>query len=113
MNSFSSLEVKRRLRSESNLAKLSALINWSGFENILSVIGNSETILGCRRPYNKISMLKLILLGQWNSMSDEQLEEALRVRLDFISFYGIIAVVVVVVLCDSFSSRYVVKWKLT
>jgi IS5 family transposase len=33
-------------------------------------------------------MLKLILLGQWNSLSDEELEYSLRVRLDFIAFCG-------------------------
>jgi IS5 family transposase len=33
-------------------------------------------------------MLKLILLGQWNSLSDEELEYAVKVRLDFISFCG-------------------------
>tara|TARA_B100000497_G_C7323890_1_gene215664 strand:+ start:193 stop:381 length:189 start_codon:yes stop_codon:yes gene_type:complete len=39
-------------------------------------------------PYNKISMLKLVLLGQWNSLSDEELEYAVRIRLDFITFYN-------------------------
>jgi IS5 family transposase len=33
-------------------------------------------------------MLKLVLLGQWNSLSDEELEYSLRVRLDFIAFCG-------------------------
>ncbi len=33
-------------------------------------------------------MFKLILLGQWNSMSDAELEYALMIRLDFISFCG-------------------------
>jgi len=39
-----------------------------------------------RKSYDKISMLKLVLLGQWNSLSDEELEYAVKVRLDFISF---------------------------
>ena len=31
-------------------------------------------------------MFKLILLGQWHRLSDTQIEEALRVKLDFLVF---------------------------
>jgi IS5 family transposase len=34
-------------------------------------------------------MFKAILLGQWHSLSDAKLEEALAVRLDFIDFCGL------------------------
>lgn len=43
---------------------------------------------GGNSSYDKIAMFKLILLGQWNNLSDPELEYALRVRLDFISFCG-------------------------
>jgi transposase, IS5 family len=40
------------------------------------------------KGYNNVSMFKAILLGQWHSLSDSGLEEALRLRLDFMIFTG-------------------------
>jgi IS5 family transposase len=34
-------------------------------------------------------MFKAILLGQWHSLSDRQLEESLLVRIDFMQFCGL------------------------
>lgn len=45
-------------------------------------------IRGGERPYDPIKMFKAILLGQWYSLSDPALEEALCVRLDFMIFTG-------------------------
>jgi IS5 family transposase len=89
MASFSSFAVKHRLQENSKLLKLDKLIDWSRFESLLRGIHKNDIdSKGGRRCYDKICMLKLVLLGQWNSLSDEELEYAVRVRLDFISFCG-------------------------
>lgn len=89
MVSFASLSVKHRLKDNSKLLKLDKLINWNRFRDLLSGIHKNDIDSnGGRKSYDKISMLKLILLGQWNSLSDEELEYSLRVRLDFIVFCG-------------------------
>jgi transposase, IS5 family len=90
MTSFASLAVDHRLGDHSKLSKLAKLIDWDRFNKYLSKIHKSDInpANGGRESYDKISMLKLILLGQWNSMSDPELEYAIRIRLDFISFCG-------------------------
>jgi len=89
MVSFASLSVKHRLKDNSKLLKLDKLINWNRFRDLLSGIHKNDIDSnGGRKSYDKIAMLKLILLGQWNSLSDEELEYSLRVRLDFIAFCG-------------------------
>lgn len=91
MVTFSSLSMSERLKDNSKLLKLDKLIDWERLRLSLGKIHkkdfNEDSDRG-RRSYDKISMLKLVLLGQWNSLSDEELEYSLRVRLDFISFCG-------------------------
>jgi IS5 family transposase len=43
---------------------------------------------GGPEPYSPLSMFKLVLLGQWHRLSDMQMEQALKVRLDFLVFCG-------------------------
>jgi IS5 family transposase len=43
---------------------------------------------GGPEPFDPIVMFKALLLGQWHNLSDAGLEEALRVRLDFMLFCG-------------------------
>lgn len=70
MVSFASLSTKERLKNNSKLLKLDKLINWRRLESYLSGIHKNDiNSNGGRKSYNKISMLKLILLGQWNSLS--------------------------------------------
>ncbi len=73
------------------LKQLDKLINW---ERLRSYLVNkkdfNENSDRGRKSYDKISMLKLVLLGQWNSLSDEELEYAVKVRLDFIHFVALI-----------------------
>ncbi len=90
MTSFASLAVNHRLGNHSNLFKLSRLIDWSKFDQYLFGLNKNDLNPGNggNKSYHKTAMFKLILLGQWNSLSDADLEYALRVRLDFISFCG-------------------------
>lgn len=90
MTSFASLAIDHRLGDCSKLSKLAKLIDWSRFEKYFSKIHKNDVnpSNGGNKPYDKMAMFKLILLGQWNSMSDPELEYAIRIRLDFISFCG-------------------------
>lgn len=90
MTSFVSLALDHRLANHSKLSKLSKIIDWNRFSKYLSKLHKSDITPsnGGNSSYDKIAMFKLILLGQWNNLSDPELEYALRVRLDFISFCG-------------------------
>ena len=43
---------------------------------------------GGQRPYDPKKMFKALLLGQWYSLSDQALEEAIGIRIDFMMFTG-------------------------
>ena len=65
MTSFASLCVEHRLKDNSKLLKLDKLINWDIFRVLLSGIHKNDiNSNGGRKSYDKIAMLKLILLGQ-------------------------------------------------
>lgn len=88
--SFGEMELLRRLTSDSVLGKVAALLDWSKISQHLKGLYKSEQKdKGGERPYDSLMMFKAILLGQWHSLSDPQLQEALRVRLDFIAFCGL------------------------
>lgn len=72
---------------QSPTMKLHELIDWSALEKQLVALYKREAShAGGPIPYEPLSMLKLMLLGQWHHLSDLQLERALRVRLDFLVF---------------------------
>ena len=88
--SFGEMELLRRLTKGSVLGKVAALLDWSKISQHLKGLYKSEQKdKGGERPYDSLMMFKAILLGQWHSLSDPQLQEALRVRLDFIAFCGL------------------------
>ena len=66
------------------LAKIQKLIDWNQVEKLLYTRFPQKP-LG-RDRYSPLKMFKAILLGQWHTLSDPALEEALCVRLDFIAF---------------------------
>ncbi len=84
MSSFFSHGVKEHLGTGNQLMKLSAMLDWSAFAPFLSDIHSQRGPTG----YAPLMMFKTLLLGQWHSLSDPALEEALRVRLDFLEFTG-------------------------
>ncbi len=84
---FFSLGVQNRIKPNNYLLKLDKLINWDVIgKKLVGIHLNEKNSQGGPRPYNKISMFKAILLGQWHNLSDPGLEEALNVRLDFMMF---------------------------
>ena len=80
----------RRIGEENQLLRLDKLINWGAIDTLLTHIHKNDVdSRGGPIGYNHLSMFKAILLGQWHSLSDPALEDALRVRLDFILFTGL------------------------
>jgi IS5 family transposase len=87
--SFFTLGAKDRIKKDHYLVHLEELINWKPIENALRGMHLNEiNSKGGPKAYNNVSMFKAILLGQWHSLSDPGLEEALRLRLDFMIFTG-------------------------
>jgi IS5 family transposase len=89
MSSFFSYSADLRIKKNNTLLKLNKLIDWTLIEKRLKGIYKKDIEdKGGERPYDPIKMFKSILLGQWYSLSDPALEEALSLRLDFMMFTG-------------------------
>lgn len=79
----------RPLVTESPSMKLHQLLDWAAIAGQLKGLYQREASgAGGPEPYSPLGMFKLMLLGQWHGLSDAQLEQALRVRLDFMVFTG-------------------------
>ena len=88
MVTFFEIGTEARLK-DSKLLKLDKIINWNRINNLLAKVHQRD--ISCApggQMYDKLKMFKAILLGQWHSLSDYGLEEALSVRLDFMRFTG-------------------------
>jgi IS5 family transposase len=83
--SFADAFLDPRLGANAKLARIDALIDWSGLASIVSPIRNGET---GRPPYAPLSMLKALYLQALYDLSDPGLEEALLDRLSFRRFCG-------------------------
>lgn len=69
--------------------KLHEFIEWETMSREVKGMYCSEQTPGCGpEPYAPLSMFWLMLLGQRHGLSDAQLEQALKVRIDFIVFPG-------------------------
>lgn len=69
------------------LVMLRDAINWEILRGYLKGIHkNDEDAQGGQKPYDHIRMFKALILQQWHSLSDEELETSLRLRIDFILF---------------------------
>ena len=74
---------------ESPTMKLHNVIDWAPIDaRLVGLYKREASHGGGPIPYAPLSMLKLMLLGQWHHLSDAQLEQALKVRLDFLVFCG-------------------------
>lgn len=70
--------------------KIDVLINWEDLRPKLRGLYKRElTHGGGQEPFDRLMMLKAILLGQWHSLSDAALEQALCVRIDFLQSCGL------------------------
>jgi IS5 family transposase len=87
-NSFFMLGALPQVKN-TTVVRLNDLIDWHSIERKLIGLYKREiSKAGGQEPYRPIGMFKLVLLGQWHGLSDEALEAALRVRLDFMVFTG-------------------------
>jgi len=82
--------MEQRIKKDSTLMKVEALIDWEALRTQLSGLYKREqTGAGVQEPFDALMMFKAILLGQWPSLSDPKLEQALTVRIDFMHFCGL------------------------
>ncbi|PTQ81235.1 transposase-like protein DUF772 [Nitrosomonas ureae] len=80
--SFGTLELAERLKRENVLVKIDALIEWEDLRPKLTGLYKRELSHGGgQEPFDGLLMFKAILLGQWHSLSDAALEQALCVRI--------------------------------
>lgn len=77
--------MSKGLGSNARLEKITGLVDWSRFEQLLSRVRPGES---GRPPYRTLAMFKALLLQQWYGLSDLGLEEALGDRLSFRRFCG-------------------------
>jgi IS5 family transposase len=85
--SFFTYAVKERLGQENQLVKIEAVIDWQPIkEKLAKIYKNEYQAIAGVKPYSSLSMFKAILLQSWHNLSDPKLEEALRVRIDFMLF---------------------------
>jgi transposase, IS5 family len=78
--------VARRKGQNERLERISKLLNWGRIEQLLS----SVYAAGEGRPaYRPLVILRALLLQQWYTLSDPELEEALCDRLSFRRFVGL------------------------
>lgn len=82
--SFLGSEAQVRIK-DSPLLKLRELIEWNKVVKEIGTLGRSGY---GPTGYDPLKLLKALILQAWHSLSDVGLEEALRVRLDFMLFTG-------------------------
>ena len=76
--------VADRVAADNVLRKVDALVDWGRVGQVLGPVRSKLGRAGCDVEL----MVRVLLLGQWHSLSDRALEHALRVRLDFMLFCG-------------------------
>lgn len=87
--SFFMLGADKKLKKYNKLVKLNMLIDWTKVnEHLKRIHKNDINPKGGPKSYDNLKMFKAVLLGQWHTLSDAQLEEALSVRIDFMAFTG-------------------------
>lgn len=74
----------RRVDENCVLSKIDALLDWKPFSSVLKRTRQRHGTLN----YEPICLFRALLLSQWYSLSDRELERSLCVRLDFIKFCG-------------------------
>lgn len=83
--SFLVREAQERLE-KSGLVRLNHLIDWEGIRSGMGKLGRSGY---GPNGYSPLKLFKALILQAWHNLSDEGLEEALRVRLDFMVISGL------------------------
>lgn len=85
---FFFLGLEEALGDDNKFVKLNKLLDFSKFNKILKGIHTQDITNQGRPSYDSLMMFKLLLLGQWYSLSDRELASSLKLRLDFLYFTG-------------------------
>lgn len=85
---FFFLGLEESLGSDNKFVKLNKLVDFEKFRKTLKGIYTQDMTRQGRPAYDCIMMFKLLLLGQWYSLSDRELASSLRLRIDFMYFTG-------------------------
>ena len=87
--SFFTYGAKEHLGKRNKLMKIERLINWSKVGIHLQGLSKStNNPFGGRKSLDELKLFKCLLLQSWHHLSDPELEESMRVRLDFMLFSG-------------------------
>lgn len=90
MSTFFMETLKARLHQNKEkypLLKLNELLNWQRVGDLLRQVKHQQRQdARGHQGYDPLKMFKAVLLGQWHSLSDPELEHALAVRADFMVF---------------------------
>jgi transposase, IS5 family len=84
--SIADATVWRRNGQNERLERISQLVNWGRIEQLLSGVYAGDA---GRPAYRPIQMMRALLLQQWYSLSDPELEEAIADRISFRRFVGL------------------------
>jgi len=84
--SFLELTAEVLVGKDNPLLQLNGLIEWERFRKYLKGLHRNEIHGEGAQPYDVIQMFKALLLQQWHSLSDTDLEKSLRTRLDCMLF---------------------------
>jgi len=69
------------------ILKLCDVIEWESLRGYLRGIHKNDIdSKGGQKAYDHVKMLKALVLGQWHTLSDEELERSLKLRVDFILY---------------------------
>ncbi len=82
MQSFMTLGVKKKLRSEKFLEEMDKVIVWNKLLKIVNKSYKKESNIG-RNKYDSKLMMRIYFLQQWYNLSDPAMEDAIYDRLSF------------------------------
>lgn len=85
---FFFLGLEDSLGSDNKFVKLNKLVDFEKFRKTFKGIYTQDMTGQGRPAFDCIMMFKLLLLGQWYSLSDRELASSLRLRIDFMYFTG-------------------------
>jgi len=80
--------IESRLGRDHYLVKVYHLLDWDQFSVILHDVYGRGNPVGGVVPYDPLKMFRAMILQGWHSLSDPEMEQALKVRMDFIWFTG-------------------------
>jgi len=87
MDDLLSYSLQQRLQEETQWDKIDAIIDWKPIVDLVETgLRKHRKSNAGRKGFDTLKHIKALLLGQWHSLSDPGLEQALKIRLDFIKF---------------------------